>query len=177
MRIEFLLYCITTLERRRRRLAPADAISALRATTSHKCDNALESPAWREIVDRRLFLLLFSCVSLEPRLLIAQAQPKRSLLTASPNLNGKISLPVQDAADAIGVSRSSLYERIKAGDLPSFKSCGRRLIRVAALLEMLDRDEAASQREAANASNRIFTIGSAAKNATMSASCSAAGSA
>lgn len=137
----------------------------------------MESSVWREIVDRRLFLLLFSCAAPEPGLLTFQAQPKRSPLTTSPNLTGKISLPVQEAANAIGVSRSSLYERIKAGDLPSFKSCGRRLIRVAALLEMLDRDEAASHREAAKASNRALTTGSAAMKAKMSANCSAAGSA
>ena len=98
-------------------------------------------------------------------------------MTASPTLNGRISLPIVEAAQAIGVSRSSLYERIKAGDLASFMSCGRRLIRVAALLEMLDRDEAASQRAVANASNRALTTGSDAKKAKMSASCSAAGSA
>ncbi|MGQ2972283.1 helix-turn-helix domain-containing protein [Brevundimonas mediterranea] len=112
-----------------------------------------------------------------PDVLTSQAQLRCSPLTASPNLNGKISLPVQEAAHAIGVSRSSLYERIKTGDLPSFKSCGRRLIRVAALLEMLDRDETASQRALANASNRALTAGSEAKKAMMSASRSAAGSA
>lgn len=99
-------------------------------------------------------------------------------MTTAPSLNGKISLPVQAAADAIGVSRSSLYERIKCGDLPSFKSCGRRLIRVAALLEMLDRDEATTTyRPAANISNCASTAGSADKNALNSASWSAAGSA
>lgn len=39
-----------------------------------------------------------------------------------------IALRVKDAAEAAGLSRSSIYELISSGVLPSIKACGRRLI-------------------------------------------------
>ncbi len=71
-------------------------------------------------------------------------KPRRVKKERRPDPN-RFALTVQEAADKIGVSRSKLWERIKADDLESFLSCGRRLIRPDALLDMLARDEAASR--------------------------------
>jgi excisionase family DNA binding protein len=54
----------------------------------------------------------------------------------------RMTLTVKEAAARTGISRSKLYERMQEGDLASFKSCGRRLIRPEALRSMLAKDEA-----------------------------------
>lgn len=51
----------------------------------------------------------------------------------------KLSYTVDEAAAATGVSRSSLYERIKAGELPTFKWCGRTLIKASVLHDLIER--------------------------------------
>ncbi len=50
----------------------------------------------------------------------------------------KIAYTVAEAAAAIGVSRRKLFYMIKAGELPSVMSCGRRLIRADALQALLN---------------------------------------
>ena len=55
----------------------------------------------------------------------------------------RLAMTVKQASASVGISRSKLYERMRDGDLASFVSCGRRLIRPEALEAMLARDEAA----------------------------------
>ncbi|MGC1301217.1 MAG: helix-turn-helix domain-containing protein [Caulobacteraceae bacterium] len=57
----------------------------------------------------------------------------------------RLTLTIREAALSTGISRSKLYERIAEGDLVSFKSCGRRLVRLEALQLMLANDEAREQ--------------------------------
>jgi excisionase family DNA binding protein len=49
---------------------------------------------------------------------------------------------VKDAAAVLGVSRSTVYELIASGELPSTKLGNRRLIRRQALVYLLDKNEA-----------------------------------
>ena len=51
--------------------------------------------------------------------------------------SGRIALSVDEAAAVLGVSRVSIYERIKEGGLASFKFGRRRLLRVSDVLAVL----------------------------------------
>jgi len=50
----------------------------------------------------------------------------------------RLASSVRDAETASGISRSSLYEAMKAGRLEFFKRGSRRLIRVPSLLKLID---------------------------------------
>jgi excisionase family DNA binding protein len=50
----------------------------------------------------------------------------------------KLALSVVEAAQAVGICRSKLYEEIEQGKLESLKVGGRRLVRVSALQRWLD---------------------------------------
>lgn len=50
----------------------------------------------------------------------------------------KAAMSIAQAANYTGLSRSTLYRLMDAGELPSIKIAGRRLIRPAALDAMLD---------------------------------------
>lgn len=52
-------------------------------------------------------------------------------------MRGKLSVSIDDAAAMTGISRSNLYERIAAGQLPFVQLGARRLVRVADLLALL----------------------------------------
>jgi excisionase family DNA binding protein len=54
-----------------------------------------------------------------------------------PQMRGKLSVSVDDAAEMTGLSRSSLYERMQVGELPFIKLGARRLILVSDLLALL----------------------------------------
>ena len=58
----------------------------------------------------------------------------------------KILLRPVEAAEVIGLSRSTVYELIAAGDLPSVLVGGRRLIPVAKLHEWVERQADAHSR-------------------------------
>ena len=60
-----------------------------------------------------------------------------TLRTGNPPMRGRLSVSVEDAADMIGVSRSNLYERMQAGQLPYIKLGTRRLVLVSDLLALL----------------------------------------
>lgn len=51
----------------------------------------------------------------------------------------KLSYNIGEAAAAMGVSRASIYNRVKAGELTTFKWCGRTLIPAEELLAALAR--------------------------------------
>lgn len=51
----------------------------------------------------------------------------------------KLAYTIQQAADAIGISRSSLYEEIKDGEIVTFRTKGRVLIRHETLVAYLDK--------------------------------------
>lgn len=53
---------------------------------------------------------------------------KAMALTAEP-----VSISVEEAAEMLGISRAALYPLVTAGELPSFKLRGRRLILVSEL--------------------------------------------
>lgn len=50
----------------------------------------------------------------------------------------KLSYTIQQAADAIGISRSSFYEEVKDGAIATFKCKGRTLVRHETLVAYLD---------------------------------------
>lgn len=54
-------------------------------------------------------------------------------MTPTSTPRGRLALSVEEAAAAVGVSRSLLYREISARRLPSFKLGGRRLVPVDAL--------------------------------------------
>lgn len=58
----------------------------------------------------------------------------------------KLSYTVNEAAAAIGVSRSKIYALVREGELSVFKWCGRTLIRADVLQDACDR--ASGQRAA-----------------------------
>lgn len=58
----------------------------------------------------------------------------------------KLSYTINEAAAAIGVSRRTIYDLIKRGDLEKFTFCGRSLIRADVLRQVVDQ---ASGRRAA----------------------------
>jgi excisionase family DNA binding protein len=51
----------------------------------------------------------------------------------------KLSYTVDEAAVAIGVSRSTVYKLVRAGELETFAWCGRTLIRADVLQRAVDR--------------------------------------
>ena len=55
-----------------------------------------------------------------------------------------LSYNINAAAKATGISRTSIYKLIGAGELPVFKLSGRTLIRVADLQDLIDRKSAQS---------------------------------
>lgn len=57
----------------------------------------------------------------------------------------RLSYTVAEAAQATGVSKATIWRRVKEGELATFKWCGRTLIRAEELRRALDR---ASGREA-----------------------------
>ncbi|ESQ79149.1 hypothetical protein ABENE_22850, partial [Asticcacaulis benevestitus DSM 16100 = ATCC BAA-896] len=61
-----------------------------------------------------------------------------------PNAIEKISYGIDEAVKATGLGRTFLYERMASGELKSIKVGGRRLIRVADLMDFLQ--NAANQR-------------------------------
>jgi excisionase family DNA binding protein len=66
--------------------------------------------------------------------------------TDQPPLEQLEAVSVDEAARRVGLSRTLLYERIAAGDLPSVKIGKRRLVRLTALrawLQRLERQPAA----------------------------------
>lgn len=50
---------------------------------------------------------------------------------------GRITMTVEEVADALGVSRSSAYEAVRAGEIPSVRVGRRILVPRAALEELL----------------------------------------
>jgi len=54
----------------------------------------------------------------------------------------RISLSIDDAAEAIGTSRQTIYDLINAGELDSFKQGRRRLISTAAIQRFIEKKEA-----------------------------------
>jgi excisionase family DNA binding protein len=58
----------------------------------------------------------------------------------------KLAYQINEAAKAVGVSRATLYRQIGEGKLPTFKFCGRTLIRRDVLERLID--EASGQRAA-----------------------------
>jgi excisionase family DNA binding protein len=55
------------------------------------------------------------------------------------DLTAKMTFTVNEAAGALGLSRSTLYKLIKAGELATFTWCGRTLIRADVLQRAVDR--------------------------------------
>jgi hypothetical protein len=53
--------------------------------------------------------------------------------------SNRIALPVVDAAQAIGVGRSTLYALMRAGDVESVHIAGRRVVPIASLQAYVDR--------------------------------------
>jgi excisionase family DNA binding protein len=51
----------------------------------------------------------------------------------------KLSYTVNEAAAALGVSRSSVYAKVREGELSTFTFCGRTLIRADVLQRAVDR--------------------------------------
>lgn len=51
----------------------------------------------------------------------------------------KLSYTIGEAAQAVGVSKATLWRRIKTGELETFSWCGRTLIRADVLQQALDR--------------------------------------
>lgn len=51
----------------------------------------------------------------------------------------KIAFTVDEAASALGISRSSFYAQVRAGELETFKWCGRTLVRRDVLEAAIDR--------------------------------------
>lgn len=51
----------------------------------------------------------------------------------------KLAYTIGEAASAVGVSKATLWRRIGAGELTTFKWCGRTLIRADVLQSALDR--------------------------------------
>jgi len=56
----------------------------------------------------------------------------------------KLAYTVDEAARAIGVSRSTVYKLIRAGELTTFTWCGRTLIRADVLVQAMDRASGAA---------------------------------
>jgi excisionase family DNA binding protein len=54
-------------------------------------------------------------------------------------LPAKLSYTVAEAASATGVSKATIWRRVKAGELKAFSWCGRTLIRADELQASLDR--------------------------------------
>lgn len=54
-------------------------------------------------------------------------------------MTDKLSYTVQEAAKATGVSKATIWRRVKAGELSTFHWCGRTLIRAEELRAALDR--------------------------------------
>jgi excisionase family DNA binding protein len=59
--------------------------------------------------------------------------------TIAIRLDGRLAFQIPEAARIIGISRTSIYRRIQAGDLPSTLIGGRRLILREDLLALLQR--------------------------------------
>jgi excisionase family DNA binding protein len=55
-----------------------------------------------------------------------------------------LSYSIKGAAEAIGVGKSTIYRRIKAGEIPTFKWGGRTLIDADALREVVKRQQGTS---------------------------------
>jgi excisionase family DNA binding protein len=55
------------------------------------------------------------------------------------NKTGRLSVTVEEAAKAIGISRSSMYAEIKRGRIRTFKIAGRILIPWTELTSLIDR--------------------------------------
>jgi excisionase family DNA binding protein len=55
-------------------------------------------------------------------------------------------LGVADAANVLGISRSSAYRAIEAGDLPVLRIAGRIWVPAARLLQLVGLDEGAAER-------------------------------
>jgi excisionase family DNA binding protein len=53
----------------------------------------------------------------------------------------KLAYTIQEAAQATGVHKATIWKRVKEGDLTTFKWCGRTLIRAEVLRAALDRAE------------------------------------
>jgi excisionase family DNA binding protein len=51
-----------------------------------------------------------------------------SKLSDAANSHGKLAYQINEAAQASGLSRSTLYQLIKTGELKSVKAAGRRLV-------------------------------------------------
>lgn len=59
-----------------------------------------------------------------------------------PELEGKLTITVTEAAELLGVGRDQAYAAVKSGDLPSLKLGRRILIPVAPLLKTLGVEDA-----------------------------------
>lgn len=53
-------------------------------------------------------------------------------------MSDKLAYTIGEAASAVGVSKATIWRRIKDGDLTTFKWCGRTLIRADTLQHKLD---------------------------------------
>jgi excisionase family DNA binding protein len=60
------------------------------------------------------------------------------------SLDNRLTLTVPAAAAALGVSRTTIYDAIKAGTMASMIFLGRRVIRVETIRALIDQAEAAS---------------------------------
>lgn len=60
-------------------------------------------------------------------------QPSKADGETTPGLSGRLTLGIAEVARALGVGRSTVYELMASGELPSLKVAGRRLVRVADL--------------------------------------------
>lgn len=54
-------------------------------------------------------------------------------------MTDRLAYNIHEAAAVLGVSRASIYKRVKAGDLTTFKWCGRTLIRADVLHMAIER--------------------------------------
>ena len=73
----------------------------------------------------------------------------------------KLLLRPIEAADAIGLSRSAIYQLLASGELPSIRIGGSVRIPVDKLREWLDRKAAATGSEVATESERMVAAGAA----------------
>lgn len=60
------------------------------------------------------------------------------------SMPNRIAVSIEEAAEMVGIGRSTLYGKLSAGELPSMKIGKRRLIRVDALNAWVAEQEAAS---------------------------------
>ncbi len=70
----------------------------------------------------------------QPRIVVEPSP----LVTEVPPMQHRLAYPIAEAADRIGVGRTTLYELLNSGELPSIRVRGRRLVTESALVAYLD---------------------------------------